>query len=143
MHILNMATDYAIRCMIYLAKYDSYTSAREFAKATVVPLGFTSQIMRKLKLAGLVKTQMGNAGGYALAKDSTEISLYDIIIVMENYVCLNRCMEKDQFCSRDMIDTCAIRHYYQTIQAIVERNLKCISLHDIVKDNMPTNDFIK
>lgn len=143
MHILNMATDYAIRCMIYLAEYDSYTSARELAKATVVPLGFTAQIMRKLKLAGLVKTQMGNAGGYALAKDSDKISLYDIIIVMEEYVCFNRCMEEDQFCSRNMIDTCAIRLYYQNIQSIVEERLKSISLHNIVNDNIPTKDYIK
>jgi len=48
-----------------------------------IPQRFLVQILLDLKRAGLVDSTRGAAGGYALARNPDEISLYDILKVID------------------------------------------------------------
>ncbi len=56
---------------------------RRIAEAHGIPAQFLVQILLQLKAAGLVASTRGAAGGYQLIKDPAEISLGDVIAVME------------------------------------------------------------
>ena len=72
--------------MIQLAKhYDGQTLTRldDLAQREAVSANFLVQILNDLKRSKLVISKRGKAGGYLLAKEPREISLYDVTTAVE------------------------------------------------------------
>ena len=79
-------TDYACLAMIELALRHASRDPvrlREIVDAHHIPSQFLVQILLQLKSAGLVESLRGAAGGYRLARPPQEISLADIVDVIE------------------------------------------------------------
>ena len=58
---------------------------REIAETQGIPATFLTQILLKLKGAGLVLSTRGSSGGYRLARAPEEIALIDILRVVDGY----------------------------------------------------------
>jgi Rrf2 family protein len=73
--------DYAIRAAVELAAAEGSGQMRadKIAEAQEIPIKFLESILLELKHAGIVRSQRGSEGGYALARPGTEISLADVI----------------------------------------------------------------
>ncbi len=73
--------DYAIRAAAELAAADSSVplKAERIADAQEIPIKFLETILLELKHAGVVRSQRGPEGGYALARPGDTISLADVI----------------------------------------------------------------
>jgi Rrf2 family protein len=83
---LSCKTEYA--CLAMLALADQYDSGepvqlRRIAAEHGIPARFLVQILLQLKGASLVASTRGAAGGYRLARPPHEITLADVIDVME------------------------------------------------------------
>lgn len=79
-------TDYACLAMLDLALGHADrepTQLRRIAEAHGIPSRFLVQILLQLKKAGLVQTTRGSTGGYRLARDPQQISVWDVVRVME------------------------------------------------------------
>ena len=77
--------DYAIRAALELAvaENEGPLKGARISEAQDIPLKFLENILLELKHAGLVRTQRGAGGGYWLAQPAEEISLAEIIRVVE------------------------------------------------------------
>lgn len=75
--------DHAIRAMLELAAAGSLVKGERVATAQGIPQKFLENIMLDLRHAGLVHSQRGVEGGYALARPAAEISLADVIRAVE------------------------------------------------------------
>lgn len=53
------------------------------AKVEAVPANFLAQILGELRNGGLVTSKRGIQGGYALARAPDQISLYDVVKVID------------------------------------------------------------
>lgn len=72
--------DYAARAAAELATaVDSPVTADRIAAAQDIPAKFLETILLELKHAGIVRSQRGPDGGYALARPAEDISLADVI----------------------------------------------------------------
>ncbi len=73
--------DYAIRATAELAAVEGAGQLRadKIAEAQNIPIKFLESILLELKHAGIVRSQRGAEGGYALARPGAEISLADVI----------------------------------------------------------------
>jgi Rrf2 family protein len=73
--------DYAIRATAELAAAEGTGQMRadRIATAQDIPIKFLESILLELKHAGIVRSQRGAEGGYALARPGSEISLADVI----------------------------------------------------------------
>jgi Rrf2 family transcriptional regulator, cysteine metabolism repressor len=83
---LSAKTEYACLAMLQLAAdYDSGEPVhiRRIADENGIPARFLVQILLQLKGASLVASTRGAAGGYRLARPPREISLADVIDVIE------------------------------------------------------------
>ncbi len=83
---LSAKTEYACLAMLELAKeYDSGEplQLRRIAAEHGISARFMVQILLQLKGAGLVASTRGAAGGYRLVRPPQEISLSDVIEVIE------------------------------------------------------------
>jgi Rrf2 family protein len=81
---LSARVDYALRAAAELAAArDGPVTADELAEAQGIPVKFLETILGQLRRAGLVRSQRGPEGGYWLARPAGQISLADIIRVIE------------------------------------------------------------
>jgi Rrf2 family protein len=83
---LSARTEYACLAMLQLAQeYDSGepVQIRRIADEHAIPARFLVQILLQLKGAGLVASTRGAAGGYRLSRPPRDITLAEVIEVME------------------------------------------------------------
>ncbi|MBS6503656.1 MAG: Rrf2 family transcriptional regulator [Clostridium sp.] len=131
---LNITTDYAIRIVKYLAIKLEVTTAKEISEAMGIPEKYIMKITRKLKDAGIINAYSGAKGGYSLKKQSNEITILDIVKVMENTIKINRCLEDDVDCSRMSKNTCLLHKYYRSIQSELESKLDKLTIENCIKE---------
>jgi Rrf2 family protein len=84
--IVSAKTEYACIAVLELAarhQQDEPVRIREIADAHGVPSRFLVQILLQLKSAGLVQSIRGASGGYVLARDPEEITLLDVMTVVD------------------------------------------------------------
>jgi Rrf2 family protein len=116
-------TDYAIRCVYYLAKKpDEVTMVDEIAKEMLIPKSFLAKILQKLAKAKIVKSYRGVKGGFQLSKKSESISIYDVILATEGPVAINMCAIDKRRCS--LTNRCLIHPVWVTIRNNIEKMLK-------------------
>jgi Rrf2 family protein len=81
---LSARTHYALRAVAELAAAPpGPVSAEKIALAQHIPRRFLDNILLQLRRAGLICSQRGPDGGYWLARSPEEITLADVIAVVE------------------------------------------------------------
>jgi Rrf2 family protein len=82
---ISAKVDYAVRAAIELAAAgeDHLTKADAIARAQEIPPKFLENILGDLRQGGLVRSQRGAEGGYRLARPPAQITLADIIRIVE------------------------------------------------------------
>ena len=73
--------DYAVRALAELAVSDPSVAVKadDLAASQQIPEHFLKNIMRELRMAGLVSTRRGTDGGYRLARPADEIFIADVV----------------------------------------------------------------
>lgn len=76
---------YGIRALVDLAVHstESHVSLVSIAERQKISLNYLEQVFASLRKAGLVKSIKGSQGGYILARSPKEITVADIITVLE------------------------------------------------------------
>ena len=92
--------DYAIRIMYCLAERNQTISAKQISDDSGVPSRFALKILRRLTQAGLTESFKGVSGGYQLARTAEQISLGEIIEVIDGPIEINHCLSSEFDCSR-------------------------------------------
>ncbi len=99
---LTRAADYAVRIMIHLASLPpgSRPNRTALAQAGEVAEQFLAKVLQSLTRAGLIDSQRGMKGGFALAKPPEQITILDIVEAVEGPVTLNVCLATGESCGR-------------------------------------------
>ncbi|MFO0870476.1 MAG: Rrf2 family transcriptional regulator [Pirellulales bacterium] len=79
-------TEYACLAVLELATWygtDEPVRARAIAERQGIPSPFLVQILLQLKCAGIVESTRGAAGGYRLVRDPAQLSLGEVVAIVE------------------------------------------------------------
>jgi Rrf2 family protein len=114
---LSKRGEYGLRAMIEMANWDKeHPGARsiqikELAERQKIPAKFLEQILLSLKNAGLLQSKMGTGGGYHLAKPANEISLGQVVRVLDGPLAPIRCVSQMAYepCGCPDEQTCGLR----------------------------------
>lgn len=127
--------DYALRIMNRLAENCHMPvlkgiNASAISDATCVPVKFTFKILRKLKTDGLVRSFKGSGGGFALAKNPSEINLLDIMEAIDGPITINNCLDERCECSRIDFNkkNCFYYHVFDDINEMIAEKLRKVTL---------------
>jgi len=104
---------------------------REIAKNQEISLGYLEHIMPPLKAAGLVCSSRGAHGGYTLARQPSEITLGEVVRVVEGSMALVECVVAPKICSRS--DLCVTRDVWGRVSEKIAGVLNAITLEEMVK----------
>ena len=130
MHMI-MATDYAIRVMLYLTVTQRMATSSEISQKAKIPKQYLITMSKKLKDANLLVSYGGHTGGFLLARRPEEITLLDIVRVTENTSRMLPCMEADSDCGFCEPDGCAICKCLSRLQGDMDGYLKKTTLREL------------
>ena len=117
---LNQSTDYAIRMILYLAQASQTVPSSKLSAALGISSRYLLQIGARLRDAGMLRVSYGNSGGDVLAKSPGEITLLDIIILMEGNVLIGvQSIQKETTVKFDLLDA-AYEHANQILTTFLE-----------------------
>ena len=131
-------TDYAVVCLGTLARRPgSSMSATELSKETGLAL-YTVQKLLKLLVSksDFIKANRGALGGYMLNRNSSEISVVEIIEALDGPITLTSCVDKSEsFCEAS--DICFLGGKWNKINEIIRKSLNDISLKELLSYETP------
>lgn len=76
---------YGLKAMVHLAGLEpgALAQVQDMADSNAIPKKFLDQILSELRNAGLVFSKKGKGGGYALARSSQDITVGQIVRVLD------------------------------------------------------------
>ena len=135
---LNKMTDYAVVCLGTLARKPGYSmSATELSRETGLRL-YTVQKLLKLLVSksDFIRANRGPLGGYVLNKNSSDISVVEIIEALDGPITLTSCVDKSEsFCESSNV--CFLGGKWNKINEIIRKSLNDISLKDLLSYEEP------
>ena len=126
---LSKLTDYGTVIMTTLAQSDCRRSATDLAAAANLPVDAARKVLKDLARAGLVQSERGAHGGYALARPAADISVTAIIEAIEGPIALPECSIHDHRC--EIEQSCGARSNWHLINRAVRMALEQVSLADM------------
>ncbi|MBU5487812.1 Rrf2 family transcriptional regulator [Clostridium sp. MSJ-8] len=124
---------YGVKAMVELALgYGSKPlSIKTIAARQNLSEYYLEQLFSPLRNAGLIKSIRGAQGGYVLNKEPKDITVADVIKVLEGPIEIADCIEGEN-CDNERY--CATRLLWEKIRDSIENVMNGITLQDIVDD---------
>ena len=129
-------TEYGLVCLIYMARHSSEnpTTIKDMVKAERFSLPYIEKILQRLRAANIVVSHQGKGGGYALARQPSEITLKEIIEALEGTTF-------DVFCEpevrREIVCThfcmCGITPIWAKTKELLDHYFNSVTLETIAK----------
>lgn len=132
---LSTKGEYASRAMLELALHhpEKHLHIREIASAQDIPERFLEQILLLLKRAGYLRSKKGPNGGYYLAKAPAEISVAEVIRVMDGPLAPIDCVSvtAHETCARESF--CGLRWLWKEVRDAVAELLEKTTFKDLAE----------
>ena len=133
---ISAKTDYAVRAVLELAAADDPPLKRdEIAAAQAIPVKFLESILSELKHGGVVMSQRGAEGGYWLAKPAEEITVAEVMRVVEGPLASVRERRPEEV---EYDGSAAhLQEVWVALRANMREVLESVSLADVVENDLP------
>lgn len=90
--MFSATTEYALRAVVFLGEVrEGYHTSQTIASATHVPVQYLAKVLKILTEKGIVISQRGPCGGFALARSPDQITLRDVVDVLEPIERIHEC----------------------------------------------------
>ncbi|MEI8120961.1 MAG: Rrf2 family transcriptional regulator [bacterium] len=125
---------YGLRVLLDIATHQENGPVilRDIAKRQRISEKYLWQVINPMKSAGFVNSSRGAKGGYMLAKGSSEITLLDVISVLEGPVCVVDCVDEPATCDRSSV--CVARAVWSRVEDSIKATMKGITLKQLVEN---------
>jgi Rrf2 family iron-sulfur cluster assembly transcriptional regulator len=104
----------------------------DVSRSERIPKSFLAKIFQDLAKAGLVRSNRGAGGGFALVKDPSAISVLEIIEAIEGKIVFQRCKQLKPDCEHGT-SGCALCGLFEQAQDGVKDVLLRTSLSDLLR----------
>jgi Rrf2 family protein len=135
---LSKRGEYGLRAMMALAVpgpdgKPPVLQIREIAEREQMPGKFLEQILLSLKNAGLLHSKMGVGGGYHLARPAADISLGQIVRVLDGPLAPVKCVSQMAYepCGCPDEETCGLRLVMGDVRNAIAKVLDGTSLAEV------------
>ncbi|TVQ62270.1 MAG: Rrf2 family transcriptional regulator [Phycisphaerales bacterium] len=130
--MISQTAEYALRAVVDLTfNAGEPRTTQEIAEATLVPIGYLSKVLKELGRAGIVSAQRGPNGGHTLLHDPEELSLYDVIAVIDPPMRIHECPLK---LKSHRLHLCPLHKRLDDALALVERAFKETTIAEVTAD---------
>ena len=127
---------YGVKAMFDLAQHHGKgpIPLNSIAERKNISEHYLEQLIAVLRKAGLVKSIRGAQGGYTLAKPPDEITIGDIVRILEGPIAPVDCVSEEDPEPCNRADFCVTRTIWAKVRDSVADVLDSITLADMVKE---------
>ena len=135
--------DYALKAILDLSGFygtDRVIPLIEISQRQDIPEKYLEQIMLMLKRAGFVESKRGIGGGFQLVKPPKEITLGDVVRVIEGPIEPISCVDhnQDSCCGEEA--HCAFREVWQKVADSISSIVDQVTFEDLMKRSRELKD---
>jgi len=132
---LTAKVDYALRAVCALAAApEGPMTSDAIAAAEGIPQRFLEVILRDLRRGGLVQSRRGLQGGHLLARPAAEVSIADVIRVVDGPLATVRSLRPEQVAYQGA--SAHLRDVWFALRDNERRILERISVQDVVSGEL-------
>ena len=126
---------YGVRAVFEVARHygKGPITIKEIADRQGISFSYLEQILHKLGKAGLIESVRGPGGGYLLARKPQELTIGDIVRVLEGPIALSHCLEPGESSDCCQADDCVAKLVWAKVGAKIEEALDSISFDDLLQ----------
>lgn len=128
---LSRTAEYALRTTACLARLGTAGNvrAKDLAPMANVPRAYLSKLLGRLTEAGLLTSQKGHGGGFALARRPSEIRFVDVLRAVDFEPAADHCLFGWDDC--DEADPCPLHPLWADLKAAIEEWAQARTLADL------------
>jgi Rrf2 family protein len=127
---------YGVKAMFELALHhdeEEPVTIKTIAENQSISEYYLEQLFGSLRKAGLIKSIRGAQGGYVLSRPPSNITVADILNVLEGPIEISECVSDEEMtCSK--VNYCATRLLWVKISDSVNHVINSITLQDMIND---------
>ena len=117
--MLSHTAEHALRAIVFLAGHSEGSfSTAEIAAQSGIPASYLATILKDLARAGLVQSRRGRNGGFRLTRAASEISVLDVVRVVDQFRRIESCPLGEP---AHFIEMCPLCRHLDGAVALVER----------------------
>jgi len=130
----SLGTEYGLRALMELAARadEGHVPARVIAAAQGIPSRFLEHQLAALHKAGIIESQRGATGGYALARPADEVRVADVIEVLEGPVAPMVCLEPHDESRCEHTHQCGLQELWTRVEEAVRGVLEQTTIAELV-----------
>lgn len=132
---------YGVKAMVDLAVHrgDSPVSIKSISQRQNISEYYLEQLFAPLRRAEVIKSIRGAQGGYILNREPKDITVLDIMDILEGPIEISECLDHSE-CSN--VDRCATRTVWVKLKDAIDGVMESITLQDIL-DEYKANQAIE
>ncbi len=126
---------YAVMALVDLAAtaHGRPVSLADIAERQEISLSYLEQLFAKLRRGELVTSVRGPGGGYLLARPAAEISISDVVLVVDEQIRTTRCTPGQPIGCRANQSRCTTHDLWEELGNQIYRYLSSVTLKDVVE----------
>ncbi|RAP37717.1 hypothetical protein DID80_03650 [Candidatus Marinamargulisbacteria bacterium SCGC AAA071-K20] len=127
---LTKSCEYALRIVIHLGGTTSVLTNSDLSESLSIPYHNLTKLIQQLSKSGIIHTQKGKYGGNLLKRDWADLSLKDVVEVIDGPTELSQCLQNESFCQLD--DGCKLKTSFSEVQFKINALLDDVKLASLV-----------
>lgn len=130
---LGKRADYGLIALRHLASQQprAACSAKEIARTYAMPTELVAKILQRLAKNGLLVSQHGTNGGYALARHPSRITAFEVIRALEGPLFITSCVTDRRECQ---ISGCTVREPLRKVNDAIAKALSEVTVSSLSDD---------
>lgn len=133
---LSAQEEYGLRCLLQVARHmdPEPLSIERIAAAEGLSSEYVAKLMRVLRQGGLVASTRGAAGGYHLSRPSDQITLMDVMEVLDGPLFTEAFCQVHSGSADNCVHEsthCSVRSVWRWVGTALDKVLRQITLHDL------------
>ncbi len=129
---------YAIRALTYISSCqhrEGGVVSSEIAAAEQIPKKFLETILRELRNNRILNSKRGKEGGYTLLRKPAEISMTEIMRIMDGPIAMLPCVSLNYYASCDECqeETCRIKGVFEQVRDRTLEILNATTLETLIQ----------
>src|SRR4030042_5019444 len=129
---ITRSEEYGLKGVLFLAGKgpEKVYLVSEISREQNIPETFLAKIFQRLSKAGLLRSIRGAKGGFSLGRPAREITMKEIIEVLEGPIALNRCLLRKGECKEER--HCPLHEVWEEAQQRIVEILDKTTVEDLV-----------
>ena len=130
--MFSQTVEYALRAVVYLADQgEAPSTTQQIAEATRVPAAYLSKVLQGLSRGKLVHSQRGLHGGFTLAREPKDMTIWDVVQAIEP---IERIRECPLGLASHRLRLCPLHKRLDDAIALVERAFRTTTVAEVLAE---------